>query len=352
MSSIAIHEREGEIVVEYLQQICCQCILPETFPGISFADSGICSYCTDEEERVITSRTALDEAIAAAFDRPAERAHDALALFSGGKDSSLALKIAVEELGLRVVAFTLDNGFLSAGVSRNMARVLDAVGVEHVIFRPPSPTMHELYRISSITEFGPDTTKYSTAGCGSCISMVLASALRFANEGGIRLLVGGWTPGQFGRSPLAPLAFMSDVVERHFGPLSAASDSLSATLDKWREASRRSGPIGLINPLYALQYSEADTIAQLEKLGWEAPADTDSCSTNCRLNGYLTLHHIARHGFHPYMYELAHHVRAGALSRSQAWEKVTRVRVRRATANAVALELHLPPVTLSERGDD
>ncbi len=85
------------------------------------------------------------------------------------------MKVASRDLGPRVLAFTLDNGFLSAAASANMRRILDSLGIDHVLFWLPAQTMRPLYQFSMGIAFGSNTTKYSTAGCGSCISMVLAS---------------------------------------------------------------------------------------------------------------------------------------------------------------------------------
>lgn len=338
--SVRVEVVDNDLKIHYDQQICSRCILPATFPDVTFDDTGLCSYCRDESERIVVAQSAVDEAVESALAAASpDRDYDCLVLYSGGKDSSLALSIARRQLGLRVLAFTLDNGFLSAGTGENMRRILDELGVDHVLFRPPGTVMRPLYRISMGLSFGTETTKYSTAGCGSCISMVLATGLRFATAHRIPLLVGGWTPGQFTTSPLCSVSFLDDVVRRHFDPLTAASPSLADELAAWRRPSDAARPAGLLNPLYASPYSERDTVAALAELGWKKPPDTDSCSTNCRLNGLLIVDHVRKHGYHPYAYELAHHVRLGALAREEALHKVSRVGVDPDRLNRVADEL-------------
>ncbi|MEU2157980.1 hypothetical protein ABZ532_23745 [Streptomyces sp. NPDC019396] len=342
---------DGDIRIIYHQQLCRRCVLPETFPDISFDARGVCSYCNDECERITAGQVALTDAVRSALAGAApERAYDCLVLYSGGKDSSLAAKVARRDLGLRVLAFTLDNGYLSADTSRNMERVLDALGIDHIRFRPPARLMQPLYRTSMQLDFQADTTKYATGGCGSCISMVLAGGLRFAAAHSIPLLVGGWTPGQFTTSPLVSVSFLRTVIKRHFDPLAVESSSLAEHLESWRHSTGEAGtPAGLLNPLYGTEYSEADTIRQLSDLGWSPPRDTDSCSTNCRLNGLLILDHVKRYGFHPYVYELAHHVRLGALTRAAALEKMSCIGVRPENVDNVAEELGVPSVLTPQR---
>ena len=334
---------DDQISVMYPGVICQRCVLPDSFPDISFDAAGVCSYCRDERERVEVGKSAIDSAIGDAMrTADPQRAYDCLLLYSGGKDSSLALALATREYGLRVLAFTLDNGFLSERTGPNMRRVLDSVGADHMVFRPPRQLMRALYRTSVDTDFGPGTTKYSTAGCGSCISLVLATGTRVAAAHGIPLLLGGWTPGQFTNSPVVPSAFLSDVVRRHFDSLAKSSAPLGEDLAPWRTQTLRPLPVGLINPLYGTAYSEAAALAQLAHMGWQRPTDTDSCSTNCRLNGLLVLDHIKRFRYHPYVYELSHHVRIGAMGREEALQKMRQVRVSASRVAQVAAELGVP----------
>ena len=68
---------------------CTKCVLPETFPGISFDDAGTCNYCrniplpTDEEKKAHLRR--FEDLI---NEKRGSHAYDVLLAFSGGKDSS------------------------------------------------------------------------------------------------------------------------------------------------------------------------------------------------------------------------------------------------------------------------
>lgn len=333
----------GSIRVTYNQQLCTRCVLPETFPQLAFDEHGLCNYCRDEAERIVVDRDLIADTVAGAKVAAASGDYDALVLYSGGKDSSLALRSAVD-LGLRTLAFTLDNGFLSYETGQNVANVLDSLGVDHIRFRPPAGLMKQLYRTSMTMGFDEDTVKYSTGGCGSCISMVLAAALRTAGAHRIPLLIGGWTPGQFTTSAVVDQTFLTDVMLRHFLPLGKESAELDAALRSWHPDRLSVQAVRLLNPLYASGYTERQTLESLAELGWHKPKDTDSCSTNCRLNGLLILDHIKRFGFHPYVYELAHHVRIGASTRAEAIMKITELNITTTQVNAVAVDLGIPSV--------
>jgi hypothetical protein len=57
-------------------------------------------------------------------------------------------------------------------------------------------------------------------------------------------------------------------------------------------------------------------------LGWKAPTNTDSNSTNCQLNAFANHIHIQRQGFHPYVWEIANMVRQGVVDRQEGIEKI------------------------------
>ncbi|MFC0542581.1 hypothetical protein [Kutzneria chonburiensis] len=331
----------GAVVVHANHPICTRCVLPEHFPGADFDSDGVCEYCRSEAERVDHSRDEVGAVLAESRRRAGDGDHDVVLLYSGGKDSSLSLIQLVTEHGLRVLALTLDNGFLSQVTAANMSAVLDSVGADHIIVRPRRHVMHGVYRSALTGTFGPETVKYSTAACGSCIGMVFAAGMRTAASYGVPLLAGGWTPGQLTNSAFVPTTFLREVIDRNIDPVRATAPELSTDLDAW---TRDSGelPVGLLNPLYATGYTEAGALKVLADHGWSAPEDTDSCSTNCRLNGLLIIDHIRRFGYHPYVYEMAHHVRIGAMTREEALHKLSNVNLRTSAVGAVAVELGIP----------
>jgi tRNA(Ile)-lysidine synthase TilS/MesJ len=336
-------DQDGKILVHTDQRLCVRCVLPENFPSANLDTDQVCDYCRNEPRRVDHSRAEVDTALRACLERTAGDAagYDCVLLYSGGKDSSLSLVQLVKEHGLRVLALTLDNGFLAKVTAANMSAMLDNVGADHIVLRPRKQVMHGIYRSALTSTFTAETVKYSTAACGSCIGMVFAAGMRTAASYGIPLLAGGWTPGQLTNSAFVPASFLREVVGRNLEPVRATTPTLNSDLDTW---TRDSGelPVGLLNPLYATNYTEAGALRVLEKYGWRAPKDTDSCSTNCRLNGLLIIDHIRKFGYHPYVYEMAHHVRIGAMSRDDALLKLSNVNLRASTIGAVAVELGIP----------
>ncbi|MCC7483950.1 MAG: hypothetical protein IT529_03080 [Burkholderiales bacterium] len=110
---------------------CTRCILPETFPMITFDGEGVCSVCRDYRPIELMGRAALDAL--AARHRRGDGRPDCVVAFSGGRDSSYMLHYVKRELGMNPVAMTYDWGMVTDIARRNQARLTGALGIEHVL---------------------------------------------------------------------------------------------------------------------------------------------------------------------------------------------------------------------------
>ncbi len=114
------------------QTRCTRCVLPASFPGIAFDDSGICSVCKQEEmtQRTLKGSEQLKKDLLADSHGQVPRV---LVALSGGRDSCFALHYLATVMGYDVVAYTYDWGMVSDLARRNMSRMCGALGVEHII---------------------------------------------------------------------------------------------------------------------------------------------------------------------------------------------------------------------------
>lgn len=332
---------DGRYRVEYAVRRCQRCVLSNCFPEISFDAAGVCSYCSVPE----VTAAAAPEGITVLRDQIRNRDGevDIIHLFSGGKDSTYALSQLVKA-GFRVVAMTYDNGFIAPETVRNIEKTAALLGVECVVRSLDAATTHSLMREGLMRQNNAEALKYSTATCGICISTVLTLGAHEARSRGVRYLSGGWTPGQFTYDSIVPGDFLRQVCEGHFDAVVLRNPQMKDRLAKARLTGTQVYP-SLFNPLYVIDYAEPLVLDYLNQMGWTRPKGTDSCSTNCLLNGYLVLDHVLRYGFHPYEYELAHHVRTGRLARSEALEKIENIAVSDAAVNEVVRRLALGGIT-------
>ncbi len=110
---------------------CTKCILPETMPLIHFDSDGVCNYCNNYSTYPVKGLEALKEKLEPIRSKNGEP--DCVLGFSGGRDSSYGLHYFKQELGMNPVAFTYDWAVVTDLARRNQARMVGALGVEHVI---------------------------------------------------------------------------------------------------------------------------------------------------------------------------------------------------------------------------
>lgn len=110
---------------------CSRCILPETMPFISFDQDGVCNYCHSYSPRNNPKDPAELEDILSRYRR--ENGRDCIFPFSGGRDSSFGLHLAVEKFNLKPIAYTYDWGMVTDLGRRNISRMCASLGVENII---------------------------------------------------------------------------------------------------------------------------------------------------------------------------------------------------------------------------
>jgi asparagine synthetase B (glutamine-hydrolysing) len=123
---------------------CTRCILPATYPFITFDAGGVCNYCHEHVTQQVRGR----EALLRELDRyrRSDGNPDCIVAFSGGRDSSYGLHLLKAELGMTPLAFTYDWGLVTDLARRNQARLCGALGVEHVIRAANIPAQRRYIR--------------------------------------------------------------------------------------------------------------------------------------------------------------------------------------------------------------
>jgi tRNA(Ile)-lysidine synthase TilS/MesJ len=314
-------------------KICARCILPDSFPNISFDETGVCNHCRHEEPALAKSaekkaeyRRKLDELIAS--HKGKQPTYDAIMAYSGGKDSTYTLKLLKEHYGLRIIALTLDNHFVSPTAWDNIRNVVDRLGVDLMVFRPSWPLMKNLFCTTAREDiFSPATLLRASAMCTACIGIVKSLVLRTALEMSIPLVAFGWSPGQ---APIQSAIMKTNgglmrqnqkALRGGFPPDIASGMNAYMIPESYYQTYKDAFPYN-IHPLAFFDYDEEKIKAELVGMGWNAPTNTDTNSTNCMLNAFANQCHLDRHGFHPYVWEIANMVRQGVMEREEGIKKI------------------------------
>jgi amino acid adenylation domain-containing protein len=302
---------------------CVRCGLASDYPGVSFDADLLCSECSAystyaERAQVYFKPEAELGRILASVDHDGE--YDCLALLSGGKDSTYVLCRLVD-MGVRVLAFTLDNGYISDQAKANITRVVETLGVDHVF--ATTPAMNEIF---------VDSLQRHANVCQGCFKTIYTLSMQTAVEAGIPFIVTGLSRGQF---------FETRLTSELFTDLSVTSEQIDANVLDARKAYHRvddavrrhldtsvfedDSVFDRVRFVDFYRYVDVDLdelYAYLDhRVPWVRPTDTGR-STNCLINDVGIFYHRRNRGFHNYALPYSWDVRLGHKTRQQALDEL------------------------------
>ncbi|GAA4448087.1 N-acetyl sugar amidotransferase [Phytohabitans houttuyneae] len=313
--------------------VCTRCGLPATRRTVTLDQDTVCSVCRHHEVK----HTGIDWAeraasLAALADEVRGRGqYDAVVPFGGGKDGAFVLYHLVRELGLRCLAVTVDNRFLRPRAWGNCQAVLDGLGVDQVIYRPPMPLVKRLMRVG-----------LDLAGtvCWHCNAAIAAVPVRTALRLGVPLLVHAHSVAEYhsytGRTYAdAPTGDVVDaewyemVTGLTFDKVAAAlSDVDPAELEPFRlpdDAEVRAAGLRTIFLSNYLRWDERRQVGVIEEqLGWSRdvqegiPAGFEYEKIDCFLVGTRDYLRYIQEGYGRGARLGAMEVRLGRMSRAEA----------------------------------
>lgn len=123
---------------------CTRCVLPHTYPFISFDAEGVCNYCRHFKKQEFLGREALEEILKQY--RSKDGKPDCIVGFSGGRDSSYGLHMLKTEFNMNPIAYTYDWGMVTDRSRRNQAKIVGKLGIEHIIRAADIPTKRRYIR--------------------------------------------------------------------------------------------------------------------------------------------------------------------------------------------------------------
>ncbi|MBN1336054.1 MAG: hypothetical protein JXB39_08850 [Deltaproteobacteria bacterium] len=248
---------------------CTRCILDTTVPGIRFDEAGVCHLChvhtrleTAFAEQASGFRRLVDRIRAEGRGRP----YDCIVPVSGGSDSSFALVHVVRDLGLRPLACNLDNGWVSDIGRRNLATLVERLGVPLKTFRFPWPDLSAAY-VACLRASIPEV-------CLPCLVAVFSLAYRASAEEGVRTVIFSSSPLTEGIAPArwsyVDGRYLRSVVARHGTPgarrVVREFDRISATSLLVGALVRRTRVVML--PLYVPWDERANRDLLRSEYGW------------------------------------------------------------------------------------
>jgi hypothetical protein len=305
--------------------VCSKCVLPSTFPHISFNENKVCNFCQKHKsEDLIADRKKYKQK----FLKLIEEKRKVVVAYSGGKDSTYTNYLLKNVYGLNVVTFTFDNHFISPQAWDNIRNVTQNLGIDSIIYHIDKKELFKLFRTTLKVElFSKKALERASNLCTACSGIFKSLILSYAIEVEAPLIAFGWSPGQ------APV---SSSIAKYSSSFTEATrkvfvDSIQhissdiaydVSLKDYEKSYIENHEIYNVHPLAFEDYNENEIKRTIKTLGWVEPEDVDTNSTNCRVNCLANNHHINMYGYHPYVWEIANMVRQGTMSREEGMEKI------------------------------
>ncbi|WP_150451337.1 non-ribosomal peptide synthetase [Arenibacter lacus] len=303
---------------------CTQCGLPSNYPKTDFDESGVCHLCNafksykDKALRYFKTEDELASLLMS--NRGKNPTYDCISLLSGGKDSTYVLARLVD-MGLKVLAFTLDNGYISEQAKENIRSIITKLGVDHIY--GSTDQMNKIF---------VDSLHRHHNVCNGCFKTIYTLSTKLALEKKVPFIITGLSRGQFFETRLSEELFLDEEVQiatiddtilqarkLYHQEDDAVKQCLDVTMFQKEDTFER------VQFLDFYRYSDVRLEEMLtflkEKVGWVRPTDTGR-STNCLINQVGIYVHKKQLGYSNYAYPYSWDVRMGHKTRTETLEEI------------------------------
>ena len=333
-AALMAHPNVKEAVVHVVQyekpaeaealRFCLKCGLPSNYPDISFNEDDVCEFCTDFDRfrddvfAYFKDERDLDRIIADA-KATASGDYDCMMLFSGGKDSSYVLSQLVEK-GLRVLAWSLDNGFIAEEAKANIRRVTKELGVDLIM--ATTPHMNAI--------FADSLQRFSNV-CNGCYKAIYTLSMNVARQKGIGYIFTGLSRGQLFETRLHELfrhrMFDVDQMDKAIAEARKVYHRVDDAVYRLLDVSMFNDD-RIFDQIQFVDYFRYTDVLLEEmydflstRVPWIRPTDTGR-STNCLINEMGIHVHKMERGYHNYALPYSWDVRLGHKTRAEAMEEL------------------------------
>ena len=306
---------------------CVACGLPSNYPAADLDENGVCHLCNafkgykDQAQRYFKTENELRSILIS--QRGKNPNYDCISLLSGGKDSTYILAPLIQ-MGLKVLAFTLDNGYISDQAKGNIDRIVKKLNVDHMYGR--TEHMNKIF---------VDSLQRHQNVCNGCFKTIYTISTQIALEKKIPFIVTGLSRGQF---------FETRLTEELFWDANAEVDKIDNTILEARKlyhqeedavkslldvsAFEKNSTFDQVQFIDFYRYSDVSLEVMLkfleEKVEWVRPTDTGR-STNCLINQVGIYVHKKKKGYSNYSFPYSWDVRLGHKTRTETLEEINEV---------------------------
>lgn len=309
---------------------CAQCLMPNTYPGITFDAGGVCNHCRSYEKPEPVGEARFLELVRSRRGQE----YDCVLGISGGKDSCYVAYLA-REFGLRALAVCYDFPFMVDLARQNARTVCEHLGLEMLVVKSRNNLEFDLLRNHLISLAATGTTWGQCMFCHYGIEAILYETAR---SRGIPFILSGvttsekwWNPGnrmgilarRLKDLPLAEKvrfgvyqgrAYLSLVDQRRQFPIPGNS-----CFNAYKGAQAPSNGPETIHVFDYIEWDQ-DVIERTlqEETGWQKPEKSLTWRYDCILEPLLDLTYKKEFGISSAGLYLCGLIRSGQIGREEA----------------------------------
>jgi len=299
-----------------LDKRCVICGLPDHYRKIKFDEKGVCNYCNfyQENRDFLEDSPGLEKIFREKTEYAKKKAkengskYDCLVGFSGGKDSTYVIHQLKKKYGMRVLAFTFQNGFSTEYGRKNIENALQKMPVDHITFSMDDEELRKTYSLC---------VKFLHNFCSVCFHYMHYYSFLLAEQYGIPLIVNGRTRGQILQTALK---------KKHLEPFETSHSLLDFEYQMFHgleKKLRKAGKTDYLDDIEveALSYfayhdiKEEEVMRTLEKsIGWTRPEKKAGGHPDCFAHAMAEHMSIKKRGMPIRQGELSVEVRRGKMT--------------------------------------
>lgn len=121
-------------------KFCTKCIMPNTRPGITFNEKGVCIACQNNEKKSLVdwdSRMEELKVLCDKYRRKEPGQYDCIIAVSGGKDSHFQVHVMKEIMNMNPLLITVEDFFtMTEAGKHNVKNISEAFGCNMISFKP------------------------------------------------------------------------------------------------------------------------------------------------------------------------------------------------------------------------
>jgi len=310
---------------------CTKCIMPSTYPGISFDENGVCNFCRDYQPNPAPlGREKLIEVLGKSNYKGK---YDVVVPNSGGKDSSYILYYVVRELGLNPIVVSYNSGFQTEIAEQNVYKTCEILSVDLELIRSPGDIQRKLLKSSYIV-----SEKISRPwGCANCPAILRMVSIQTAKKFNVPYIIWGSSKVESVKSSSSNHRLV-DTIKKGIKDPSIEYHGLLYVYYRILQRVRLNFPLRLaVNPFKVPSFTEdspkfipffeyirwdsmENTKLLKDELGWQHPPGRES-RFDCSLHTLGNKHFYEQYGITQDGVNFCNFIREGKMSREDAIHK-------------------------------